>query len=156
MTYAYKRQYLFLLILLTVLIAGTVSAFLIWNWAVAATVVVTVYAITIVGMAIYYLMRSTSNDKSIFLPTVAQDIEMAALLVTNRDTTIDTMAMNQFYQALVTTEQDALSESKNVTPMTDAEKNAALAEYSRWITTMNRTKQIYILCLTKCSLFSAN
>src|SRR3569832_2023782 len=131
MTCYCKRQYLFLLILLTILIAGTVGAFLIWNWAVGATVVVTVYATTIVGMSVYHLMRSTSDDKQISLSRVSEDTEMAALVVSNGDTT----AMNQFCRALGTTEQNAwtklLPESKDVIPMTEAEKNDALAKYNR-------------------------
>jgi hypothetical protein len=54
-------------------------------------------------------------------------------------------AINQFYRALVITGQDALAEllteSKNVTPMTEAEKSAALAKYSsRLVAIMNKTK----------------
>jgi hypothetical protein len=53
-------------------------------------------------------------------------------------------AMNQFYRALVITGQDALAElltkSKNVTPMTEAEKNAAVSKYCRLVVAMNKTK----------------
>jgi hypothetical protein len=46
-------------------------------------------------------------------------------------------SLQEFYNALVITGQDALAEllteSKNVTPMTEAEKNAALAKYSRLV-----------------------
>jgi hypothetical protein len=58
--------------------------------------------------------------------------------------TLGPTAMNEFYRALVITGQDALvellKESKNVTPMTEAEKNAALTKHSRLIVTINKAK----------------
>jgi hypothetical protein len=58
--------------------------------------------------------------------------------------TLGSSAINQFYGALVITGQDALAEllteSNNVTPMTEAEKNAALAMYNRLVAIMNKTK----------------
>ena len=59
--------------------------------------------------------------------------------------------MNQFYRVLVITRQDALAEllteSKNVTPMTEAEKSAVLAKYDRLVTTIDKTNCVF-LCLT--------
>jgi hypothetical protein len=58
--------------------------------------------------------------------------------------TLGPTTINQFYRALVITGQDTLAEllteSINVTPMTEAEKSAALAKYSRLVATMNKTK----------------
>jgi hypothetical protein len=58
--------------------------------------------------------------------------------------TLGSTAINQFYRALVITGQDALAEllteSINVTPMTEAEKSAALAKYSRLVVAINNTK----------------
>jgi hypothetical protein len=58
--------------------------------------------------------------------------------------TLGPTAINQFYHALVITGQDTLAEllteSKNVTLMTETEKDAMLAKYNKLVVTMNKTK----------------